>query len=278
MVVARVAAVVLVVAKRVAERFDMEITSNRNTMKTQALTSLLIAALGVFLLSGCGGGATTPPEPAPVAVQKAVPKPEIVTVDAGVPLAASNDPKRWQNLIAVHSFAPRKDPFALEPVEQGYENRQEAERLVLLQGDFSAPALQLVPENTGVAPVVEPQPYRRLAGVLVGDSVLAIIEMGNGRPAEIVRPGQKIQGTDWTVVSIDQEKAVLRRGGNKLPHEVIVRLESKPFTAGTSTTTQPGANPGNPAGSRAGGGTGRSGGGRFGGGGGSGAGGGDAGD
>jgi bifunctional DNA-binding transcriptional regulator/antitoxin component of YhaV-PrlF toxin-antitoxin module len=74
-----------------------------------------------------------------------------------------------------------------------------------------------------VAEVIEPQPFRRLAGIMVGDSVLAIIDMGDGN-LQIVRPGQQIPGTEWTVASIDEEKAVLRRSGNKKPKEVVVPL------------------------------------------------------
>ena len=70
---------------------------------------------------------------------------------------------------------------------------------------------------------VEPQPYRRLSGILIGDSVLAILEEGG--KSTIVRPGMMIPDTNWRVVSIDKDKAILRREGPQLPHEVEVRLE-----------------------------------------------------
>jgi hypothetical protein len=57
---------------------------------------------------------------------------------------------------------------------------------------------------------------------MVGTSVLAMIDMGDGR-IEIVRPGQEIG--EWTVVSIDLEKAVLTRKGSKKPHTIEVPLQ-----------------------------------------------------
>jgi hypothetical protein len=88
---------------------------------------------------------------------------------------------------------------------------------------------------------------------VVGDSVLALIDMGNGT-TELIRPGQRIPGSEWTVVSIDEEKAILRRGGNRLPRQVTVRLELPPpgFGGGGNTggfpggPTGPGGPPGGP--------------------------------
>lgn len=221
----------------------MEFTSNKNGMNTRRLMVVAGVGLAALAVVGCKGGGAAPAPAQGTQEVKAPPPPKMdLGADAGVPLAASSDPKRWQNLIAAHRFEPRKDPFALEPIEAGFEARQESERLVVNQGGFSP----LIPPPVPVsAPTetYEPQPYRRLAGVLVGDSVLAIIEMGNGRPPEIVRPGQQIKGTDWTVVSIDQDEAVLRRGGNRLPHQIVVRLESKPAVSAPARTSNPTANP-----------------------------------
>ncbi|HJP82302.1 MAG TPA: hypothetical protein VJ835_02250 [Fimbriimonadaceae bacterium] len=139
------------------------------------------------------------------------------------------------------SFAPRRDPFALLPEERGFELSQSSERLLAESGGFRfdfEPPVESAPVE-----VVEPQPYRRLAGVIVGESVLALIDMGDGR-LEIIRPGQRIPNSEWTVVSIDEDKAILRRSGNKLPRQIIVRLESPPFNPNQGTggggTTQPG--------------------------------------
>lgn len=123
------------------------------------------------------------------------------------------------------SFAPRNDPFALLAEERSFEAKQQSERVLSESGgwrfDYEEPA------PTSDVEVQEPQPYRRLAGVIVGESVLALVDMGDGR-LEIIRPGQRIPNSEWTVVSIDEDKAILRRPGNKLPRQIVVRLESPP--------------------------------------------------
>ncbi len=126
------------------------------------------------------------------------------------------------------SFAPRSDPFALMPEERSFEARQSSERYLSTAGGFSFDYEPPTPTDDTV--ILEPQPYRRLAGVIVGESVLGLIDMGDRPGLEIIRPGQRIPNSEWTVVSIDEDKAVLRRSGNRLPREIIVRLESPPFT------------------------------------------------
>lgn len=123
------------------------------------------------------------------------------------------------------SFSPRNDPFALLAEEAAFERTQSSERILSQSGGFRFDYEE--PVRNDVVEVQEPQPYRRLAGVIVGESVLALIDMGDGR-LEIIRPGQRIPNSEWTVVSIDEEKAVLRRPGNRLPRQIIVRLESPP--------------------------------------------------
>lgn len=226
-----------------SDRFDIKPASMVGMSRFGRLIGPL--SLAALFAAGCGQRVETPtPQIAQAAPQaKTLPPPKLETaVDAGVPLAASNDMNRWKNLIAARTYKPRKDPFALSNDEVNFEARQQSERLVLDQGGFTN-FFEPVVEAQAPPPVVEPQPAdRRLAGVLVGDSILAIIEMGNGRPAEIVRPGQTIPRTNWTVVSIDADKAVLRRGGNVLPHEVVVRLQSRGVSAPRpAATPQPGA-------------------------------------
>jgi type IV pilus biogenesis protein PilP len=122
--------------------------------------------------------------------------------------------------------AVRDDPFSLLPSEKSYEHEQTAQNLAAMTGHF--PMFYEAPPEIDTTPEVEPQPYRRLAGIIIGDSVTALIDLGNGQIMEI-HPGQRIPGTEWQVLSIDSEKAVLRRvGSRKLPSEVVVRLESPP--------------------------------------------------
>jgi hypothetical protein len=190
------------------------------------LVQCMAASSAALVVIGCGGSsssASTDTSPTlPVKKEKVV-----ITAAAGVPVAQSANAKQFSTLVASRSasFGPaRKNPFALTREEQDFEVEQTSEQLLSQAGGFS---LQYSPpaDKDAVLPYVEPQPYRRLAGIVVGDSVLAIIDMGNGQ-TEIIRPGMKVPNTEWTVVSIDEDKAVLRRGGNNLPKQIIVRLES----------------------------------------------------
>jgi len=163
------------------------------------------------------------------------------------------------------SLTPRNDPFALLAEEKAFDTSQSSERVLADTGwrfDYEEP------EDKNQEPVQEEQPYRRLAGVIVGESVLALIDMGDGRPLEIIRPGQRIPNSEWTVVSIDEEKAILRRSGNKLPKQIVVRLESPPNLGGMGTSGTGGRGggpnggpPGGPAGGPPRGGPGKGGGG-----------------
>jgi hypothetical protein len=143
-------------------------------------------------------------------------------------------------------FHPRPDPFALSSMEQSFEHSQQSERLFGQIGGFPT---YVQPVETGPPKVqIEPQPYRRLSGVIVGDSVLAIIDMGNGAEPQLIRPGEHIPNSPWVVASIDQDRAVLRRDGDILPKEIEVRLETSPVGIETpivapSANPTPGASP-----------------------------------
>jgi hypothetical protein len=159
---------------------------------------------------------------------------------AGLPVPPNADATEFSKLVASNAgkFQERKDPFELTGIERAYENEQSADR-VFSQNGYST---MVQPEEKIAPPVeMEAQPYRRLSGVVVGDSVLAIIDMGNGGDPVLIHPGDHID-PNWTVVSIDPDKAVLRRSGNVLPTEVVVRLEVAP--AGTTPTGGAGFGPG----------------------------------
>lgn len=171
---------------------------------------------------------------------------------AGLPVTApAADEKKFKQLVASRSarFGYSTNPFGafqLMPNERKYDRDQEVERLFTVSGSWSTEFTPSTQDQAQTAPViVEPQPYRRLAGVVVGDSVLAIIDMGDGRPAEIIRPGQKIPNSPWRVVSIDENKAVLARSGNVQPRQIVVKLEPPPGgTVNTGGTPGRGGAPG----------------------------------
>jgi len=194
---------------------------------------------------GCGGPSTGGDTPAAQNVPKVT---YVNKSDAGVGVTQDQDKTRLTKLyaMAASKYGPaRKDPFVLTKSEAEFETQQTGMAAFDAIGGYE---LDYVPHPVDEpVPTIEEQPYRRLAGVVVGDSVLAIIEMGDGSE-KIVRPGEKIPGTDWTVVSIDQEKAVLHRDGNVLPHDVVVRLETpRPGTEGYNNGAgYPGAGGGPP--------------------------------
>lgn len=213
-------------------------------MKRFNQISILTFGLVACGLQGCAPGGISDP------VQSTMPAPSAAsrqadtfkpTTTAGIPVAVSGDPLAyWRTTSTNKYFSARPDPFALHPSEVAFDRSQGAERLFTDLGGFSVRFEP--PVETVVVPTIEEQPYRRLAGVIVGESVSALIDMGDGQGLKIINPGQVING--WTVVSIDENQAVLRRGGNILPREVIVRLESAPFGAGGSGNSNSGGNNG----------------------------------
>jgi hypothetical protein len=210
----------------------------------RALMALGLVAVCV-ILSGCpqatiDRGNLDQPNP----VAKVRPTPPILKAPVGFPVASSN------YVVHLIPLKSRIDPFALNPTEQLYENQQMAAYFATTYSGW--PLFYPGPPPPPPTPQIEPQPHRRLAGILIGDSVTALIDMGDGALRE-VHPGEEIAGTEWTVVSIDGEKAVLRRTiPGKLPNEVVVRLESgsnngpppstggpPPSTGGRGTPTNP---------------------------------------
>jgi hypothetical protein len=199
-----------------------------NGKSTKRSVKLMFAvsttALGLCFVSGCGSGTPedtmSPKALSSISEYEAGAKVE-PKADAGVRVERKEgvDANNLKNLVASRSFSSRNDPFSLLGIETKFDQSQNAERLVQATGFMT----EWEPPKEEAPEVIEPQPFRRLAGIMVGDSVLAIIDMGDGR-MQIVRPGETVPGTEWTVVSIDEEKAVLRRKGNRKPKEVIVAL------------------------------------------------------
>ena len=187
----------------------------------------LVVACAAGLLAGCIG---PPPDPE-VTPSPAPPDPKIdFTASAGVPKERSADTKFNPTVVALTSrkVGPaRPDPFALKADERAYDTEQNSERIFGTIGGWQNEFIPPNPADEAPPRIVEPQPYRRLSGVVVGDSVLALIDMGNGQ-SYIIRPGQSIPNSEWRVESIDMDKAVLVRSGDALPKEIVVRLELPP--------------------------------------------------
>ncbi len=210
-------------------------------MKTLSMAIGCLAS--VALLAGCGGGggAVTPTSTVPAVKPITFKAP----VDAGVPVAQpegidaiqANGRTYRDDLLLLAARTPyhqvASNAFNLRSAERDYDNVQAMERVNTTQGPFSI--IYQAPEDKTPISVLEPQPYRRLSGIVIGEAVTALIEMGDGSTL-LIHPGEKIPNSEWYVVSIDEEKAVLRRGGNKLPKQIVVRLESAPVGVGPNAS------------------------------------------
>lgn len=226
----------------------------RNSLKYMALAATVAAF-------GCGGGSAADTSSGSAAATPSTvktPKPK-VTAEAGVPVSQAPDDGGKSLVVLGNRVIQRsginRDPFALKPGEKGYETQQETERVLGQTGGFSVEFTPPEPKPEEAPRILQPQPYRRLSGVVVGDSVMALIDMGDGT-STLIRPGMTLPppNSEWRVVSIDEEKAVLRRNGNILPHQVTVRLESPPSNmSGGSNGVPGGGAPGGPPGRTGGG-------------------------
>lgn len=220
-------------------------------MKRNLILGSSVGLLGALFLVGCGQPAPVPPAPSVATPPVNV----VVNADAGVEVTQSTDLARLPKLYASAASkygGPRRDPFALQSDERAFDQAQLSERV--LGGAGFYPLGYQEPEDREATVEIEPQPARRLLGIIIGDAVVAIIDMGDGR-TELIRPGTKIPNSEWTVVSIDSDKAVLRRSGQKLPREITVKLEPpSALGGGAPAGGGPGAGgPGGPPGPGAGG-------------------------
>lgn len=207
------------------------LVSGMNTMTRNLLPTFAVVAFAVCV-AGCNlTGATDPPPAFPAgSVQGAGAKPYTPDSLAGLPVTPDPDPSKLAKLVVAraNSFGTaRSDPFALTPEERAFETKQQTERFFAGPSSFS---VQLTPKAVveDEAIPAEPQPYRRLSGIVVGDSILAILEE-EGREPVIVTPGMRIPNSEWRVVSINQDKAVLSRPGKVKPNQIEVRLETARF-------------------------------------------------
>jgi hypothetical protein len=147
-----------------------------------------------------GGGGLTPPSPS----GGFTPPPPTMTATAPQPQAARPQ------------FTPRRDPFAPLP-----------EEVEAMQADAFDPARYFVLASPPKPPKVElpepfePQPRRRVAGIIIGATVSAILEQ-EGELPRIVYPGDMVG--EFRVAAITETGLILRRSkGN--PREVRVPYE-----------------------------------------------------
>ncbi|GIV10862.1 MAG: hypothetical protein KatS3mg020_0353 [Fimbriimonadales bacterium] len=185
-----------------------------------AVVILVVVAIALLFVFTSGGGSDTASQPPVVRDDY-----ESMGAPQGIPpapmgMGASPTPPMTtaaaQPQAARPSFTPRRDPFA--PLPEELEAMQtevfQPERYFVLASPPKPPRVEL-PEP------FEPQPRRRVAGIIIGTTVSAILEQ-EGELPRIVYPGDMVG--EFRIVAITESGLVLRRPkGN--PREVRVPYE-----------------------------------------------------
>jgi len=184
-----------------------------------AVIVLVVIAIALLFVFTGGGGENTASQPPPTPPDfdrdgsglappspggGFTPPPPTMTATAPQPAAARPQ------------FTPRRDPFAPLP-----------EEVEAMQADAFDPARYFVLASPPKPPKVElpepfePQPRRRVAGIIIGTTVSAILEQ-EGELPRIVYPGDMVG--EFRVAAITETGLILRRSkGN--PREVRVPYE-----------------------------------------------------
>lgn len=196
-----------------------------------AVAAVIVLAVGAyFLFSGSGDGSVTGPPPAPMNVGGEPLQPAQIGSSTG-PLGGGDSPGAPQTIPPSMTAKPmeeravvsRKDPFAYLPQEM--EARQVG--AYDLAGFYRAAGTPKPPPPP-VVEVYEPQPYRRIAGIIEGATVSAILEQ-EGELPQIVKPGDMVG--EFRVASIDMAGITLKRSkGNPR----MVRVPYEPPAGGAS--------------------------------------------
>ncbi|MCX7926322.1 MAG: hypothetical protein N2554_11025 [Fimbriimonadales bacterium] len=182
-----------------------------------AVVVLVVIAVALLFVFSSGGGGETAQQPPP--------SPDMRDDGFGQPAAPSpmgggmTPPPTTmaaQPQATRPPFTPRRDPFAPLP-----------EEVEAMQADAFNPARYFVLASPPKPPQVElpepfePQPRRRVAGIIIGTTVSAILEQ-EGELPRIVYPGDMVG--EFRIVAITENGLVLRRSkGN--PREVRVPYE-----------------------------------------------------
>lgn len=185
-----------------------------------AVVVLVVVAIALLFVFTGGGGGDTAQQPATQSPdirddggfgQPTPPAPMGGGMPAPPPTTMAVQPQ-----TARPPFTPRRDPFAPLPeeVEAMQADAFNPSRYFVLASPPQPPRVEL-PEP------FEPQPRRRVAGIIIGSTVSAILEQ-EGELPRIVYPGDMVG--EFRVAAITETGVVLRRSkGN--PREVRVPYE-----------------------------------------------------
>lgn len=227
-----------------------------------AVIVLVVIAIALLLVFTGGGGDNigTQPPPTPPDFDRdgggfAPPSPSGgFTPPPPTTMAAAPQPA-----AARPQFTPRRDPFAPLP-----------EEVEAMQADAFDPARYFVlasppkPPRVELPEPFEAQPRRRVAGIIIGTTVSAILEQ-EGELPRIVYPGDMVG--EFRVASITETGLILRRSkGNprevRVPYEPPGNVGGGGVGGGAGFGAPRGGGPGAPPGAPGAGGLGAPGGGR----------------
>lgn len=194
----------------------------KETQIALAVAVVILVAIAIallFVFTG-GGGADTASQPPIVrdddGAMGGPPGIPPATMGMGASPTPTMTTAAAQPQAARPPFTPRRDPFA--PLPEELEAMQtevfQPERYFVLASPPKPPRVEL-PEP------FEPQPRRRVAGIIIGTTVSAILEQ-EGELPRIVYPGDMVG--EFRIAAITESGLVLRRSrGN--PREVRVPYE-----------------------------------------------------
>lgn len=194
---------------------------------------LLSAAMSVLAVAGCQTYEPVRPQPIRDLTADLLSEYEKTRVEP--PLAGNPTPVDTESVtraVSTATFASRSNPFAMFSEERAFETGIRYRLILSKMPGYAREFQPPDPETPPALQPVEPQPYRRLSGIYMGDTVQAIVEVEGQRERYIVSPGDRVGNTEWFVESIDSEKMILRRSGDKRPNRVVVWLELPPFRPG----------------------------------------------
>jgi len=187
---------------------------------------VVIAIAAIFMLTGGGGEEPPPPVQPPSISQPPTPPMPSGPTPSSPTAMAPMQPSEQKPMLR-----PRKDPFALLP-----EEVEAMQADAFQQAPFVLVASPPPPPKVDLPEPYEPQPKRRIAGIILGQTVSAILEQ-EGELPQIVYPGDRVG--EFQVAAITLEGVVLRRSkGN--PREVRVPYEPPGVSAAGGATGGPG--------------------------------------
>lgn len=188
--------------------------------EAQAPALKVAADAGIPLEQPAATAAAAPAAPAAPGAPGAAP---------AVPGAAASGRPDIFAIAKAMSFGARSNPFALLGSEVSFDRMQTAARIIDETGGFRSDyEPQPDVQEDSVKEQVE-VPNWRLAGVIVGDAVVALLDTGS-RVVEI-RPGSPVPETEWVCIAVDTETAVLRHRRDVQPKEVTIFLAAQLFGA-----------------------------------------------